>query len=309
MLRKIGHFLLANNRNASAVALLLALLPFLGLPGGFFATIVLGLVTLVKGWRSGLIVLAWVALPSLCMLYLHHLAGLDLFLVRCVLLWALAVILNQRLSWHWVLESEALVGVGVVLAFHMLLANLPQWWTKLLSTYFKQFEDQAFWNLSADQVQHFIQQIVPMATGLTTVVGLALVFLQLLLARGWQSALFSPGSLRKEFSAIRLSLIDSGVIVLAVVAWALHVEMALDLLPVLLFPCVVAGFSVLHYGANAGGRVPGKRGLTQVLRFVLPVAYVGLLFLPWLLALLLALLSVIDSGFNLRGFFDMRARK
>lgn len=310
--RKFGSYLLVKDSHASAAALIFAFLPFFGIPTGFMAAAILALVVLVKELRSSLMVLAWAALPTLCLLYLHQWASLDLLsLSRFILILCFALLLKLKKSWRLLLEVQALLGLVVVSAFHWLIPNLNQWWTQLLTGYVQQLESNSHLALTQDQWQSFIKQALPIMTGSIVTGALAGLTVLLVLASWWKAQIFKPGSFGKEFRSIRMSLLDAGVLLVAVVGCLLHWRGLMDALPVLIFPFMVAGLSLLHYGANRKKpkKLMGKLFLNKVMFFVLAASYLGLLFVPWAAALILALLGFIDSGYSIRQqVFDKRVR-
>ncbi len=87
-MKNFGKYLLADNLRAAIAALACALLAFI-LPTGFIAVVVAGLVTLQKGYKSGLMVLAFVLLPVIAFLVTHHMDffyRFGLLLIQCGLI-------------------------------------------------------------------------------------------------------------------------------------------------------------------------------------------------------------------------------
>ena len=312
MLQKLGNYLLSSNTHASTVALILAALSFWGIPTAFLALIILGLVALVKGPRAGLIVLAWAILPALCMLYLHQWAFLDgIAVLRSILVLALALLLRSKNSWHLVLEVSVGIGLLIVFGFHLFVPDVAHWWAESLKTYLANMDLHQALNMTQEQVQGLLSQALPYMTGLLVTGTLIGVFLLLIMARWWQKLVqYSERSLGQEFSAIRMMPWDAGVILVAVIGCLLAQNLALDCLPILLFPFVVTGLSVVHYGANRkkSESLLGGMNLTKTLKVILLILYVGLIFVPWVLVGILALVGLIDSGFNIRQYVFDRKR-
>lgn len=302
--RRFGNYLLAKDMHASAAALIFGVLAFFGIPTGFMSVVILALVTLAKGARPGLMVLAWAALPALCLLYINHWDSLDLLsLSRFVLIWGFALLLRSKASWQRLLELEMLLGAAGVIIFHLFVPKVAEWWVSLLTGYFDKLELNHALKLTPDQLKQFIAQVAPYATGSVAVGILLGVLLLLVMARFWQQSLIlTKGSFGAEFCSIRLSHWDAGVLFAAVLGCLLQKTMALDLLPVVIFPFVVGGISLLHYGINRKKpeTLMGGALVNKVLIFVLAACYIGLLFVPWAAALLLAFLGLVDSGYNIR---------
>ena len=77
-MKKLGEFLLAKDSHAIVIAFLCALLPIFYIPTGFIAVIIVGLVTLQKGPKSGFWLLTWIALPSIALLVLREIGLFDI---------------------------------------------------------------------------------------------------------------------------------------------------------------------------------------------------------------------------------------
>lgn len=289
-MRKIGEWLLAQDRNAALVAFLAALSPLLYLPGGLVAAIIVGLVTLHRGVRSGLIVLAWVALPAISLLFLHRVGVFDVLLVRCVLVWILASVLRSHRSWRLVLEVAVVIGVVGVIGVHLFVNDVSAWWLKILSDKMDVSTIAANWKVAENEITRYMQRIAPIATGLAGFVILFGTIVELLIARWWQAAMFNPGGLRKEFVNIHMSRAASIVVVLAMLGGLLHAAIIIDLFPLLLLPFMLAGLSLMHLMLGM------KKGL------LIPVilVYTGLVFATFYMVLLLALLGFVDSWWDFR---------
>jgi len=291
--RKLGEFLLASQRNAAIVAFLCTLLPLIKLPGGFLASILVGFVTLCRGAKAGLFVLAWVALPAVSLMYLHRFGVFDVLLLRCVLVWMLAIVLRKYGSWRLALEFAVVIGLIAIVGVHLFIGDPHGWWVSHLTTYVSEVSKVTSWKLSATDTQHLIHRFAPIATGITTFVILFGTWLLLFLARWWQSTLFAPGELRKEFIEVRMSRGLAVVLLVSVIGIFMKLAFVIDFFPVLMLPFMIGGLSILHFVASI------KKGL--VLLVVL--MYVGLLFLPFFIVLLLAAAGYFDAWFDFRKRF------
>ena len=289
-MHKLGKFLLASNRNAAIVAFICTLLPLIKLPGGFLAAILVAFITLCRGARPGLFVLAWVALPAVSLLYLHRVGIFDVLLLRCVLVWMFAAVLRKYGSWRLVLEFAVILAFVAIVGVHLFLGDVHGWWIKHLSTYVGDVGKVASWKLSATDTQHIITRLAPIATGITTFVILFGTWLLLFLARWWQSALFQPGELGREFIQIRMSRGLAVLLVLSFIGIWLKLAFVIDFFPVLLLPFMISGLSFLHFLVSI------KKGLL----LLLVLMYVGLLFLPFFIVLLLSATGYFDVWFNFR---------
>jgi hypothetical protein len=285
--RQLGRWLLAKNFHAAVVGFLCALLPLFTLPGDFFASILVAFVTLRKGAKSGLVVLMWIALPGIALLALGQLSLFDVLWVRCVLVWGLALLLRRTGSWQYVLYLMTIIGLLGVSFFHVWMGDPVSFWMAKLSAYVLEMS-KAF-SLSSDVIAKNVETLAAFATGMMVFVVLIGLFLQMLIARYWQAALFNPGGLRQEAMNIRVDVIGSTFFLLALVLALFKVPLVIDMLPVLVLPFAIAGLSLLHMVAYChSGWKPA-----------LVVLYVALFFMPYL-SLVLALFGVSDVWLNYR---------
>lgn len=291
-MRKIGKFLLTNDLYAGLIALLFALLPFFQIPVGFIASIIVGLITLRKGYKSGLFVLAWVALPPIALLVLKRYGSFDFLFLRCCLVWMFALILRAYHSWRLVLAAVTLLGISAVLIFHLIIPDTTTWWTSILTKYINEFIELGVWKANPTETKEIIDRLAPIATGLISFFILISTFIELMLARWWQSALFEPGRLQQEFLNIHLGKIAALIMTLIVGLIFFKINVGQDLLPIALMPFMITGLSLLHLS------VAKNKHMFIPAIFV----YIGLVFLPFLIVPLLAFAGYIDSWINFRNF-------
>lgn len=288
---KIGEYLLARNCHAATAAFICTLLPLIYLPGGFFAAIIVGLVTLQKGAKPGLEILAWVALPALALLYLHSFGTFDVLLFRGILVWGFAALLRTYCSWRLVLEVAVIVGIVLVVIMHLWLPDVKVWWIQLATRFFSDNKLAESWRLAANDLQGLIQAIAPFATGLMCFLLLLGTALQLFLARWWQAALYNNADrLRKEYLNLHFSWPFSVLTAMVMLGALLKVTVLVDLFPLMLLPFMLAGLSLLHWWMVM------KKGL------FIPVilVYVGLLFATLYMVALLAIVGFVDSWYDFR---------
>ena len=288
-MQKLGKYLLTDNRRAAVTALLCAVVPLIG---GILAAVIVGLITLRKGYKAGLFVLAFVALPAISLLVLHRFDYnlFDMLLLRCVLVWMFAVMLRRTHSWALTLELFVFLGALVVVGIHLFIPDIAKIWVQLMSYYFKEYDWATVFRLTPNQVTHGIAELAPIGTGVAVTVLLVGAFFQLILARWWEAALFYPGSLRQELVQIRVNRIMTIVVVLASVGLYWQPAWLIDFYPLLILPFVVSGFSLLH-----------KVGSSKKEWIFLVVAvYLALILLTFIVLLVLALLGLMDSWYNFR---------
>jgi len=288
-MKSLGSFILAKEKNAIIIAFLAALLPIFYIPTGFFAVIVVALVTLQRGFKSGFWVISWVALPAIAMLALRRVGIFDLLFLRCVLVWVFAALLHRYRAWNVVLGAMMLVGIVATLIVHALIPDANGWWAAHLTTYLQNVIQESSWRFNFTAAD-FAQQLAPMATGLVAFFVAATLFFELLIARFWQTLIQKPKKMNAGFTRIRSGLFFAllpcvfGVLAYFKMSWAL------DVIPIALFPLCVSGLSFLHFWAYT------KKPLNIVLVFI----YVGMILVPVLVVAILALIAFIDAVVHFR---------
>ena len=239
------------------------MLAFVGLPTSLFANIIIAFVTLRNGSRFGLVTLLWVALPALAMLALGHISIFDLIWVRCLIIYGLALVLTHTHRWNDVLAALTILGVIVVAVIHGIIPDIDQKWYELANQFMKQWT--AAGQTQPSQWQDLIHIFAHIGTGLAIGSILIILLLQLLIARFWQAIMFNPGALRKEVFQIRINRWVSLLLPLAIILMMVtQAALLIDLLPIILFPFVVAGFVVLHTLAF----------VMPKLKLLIPIAYI-----------------------------------
>ena len=100
LLKRVGAFLLENNRNASLVAFLFSLLPLIGLPVIFASVVRFGDVTPWLARRIVGFTVGCIGLVLVCSM----LGAYDILLARFALMWLFAGLLQVsrgRCYWKW----------------------------------------------------------------------------------------------------------------------------------------------------------------------------------------------------------------
>lgn len=288
-MKKLGEFLLAKDINAIVVAFLCALLSVFSIPIGFIAAIIVGLVTLQKGPKSGFWLLTWVALPTIALLVLRQVGLFDVLIVRCVVIWLLASLLYRYHTWRLVLEVMACVGVMLIGVLHFFVPHLHQWWTAELTTYIQQLITASHWKLAISP-SDFAARLAPIASGVVLFFFLGSVLLELFVARFWQSLIVDPGAFAKEFIQIRMGSIIAILLSLLLVLVLFKIRVAEDAFPIAILPFFIAGLSILHCLVRQNKK----------LIFWLVLMYVALFFLPAFAVTAIALIAFIDTCRNFR---------
>lgn len=249
LIKRFGLYILRSQVHAGILALVFALAPMFNIPFiGWISIVIVGLVTLRNGAAQGFLVLIWSAVPSIVMAFMST----DIFFLSQVLfggfvVWLFALLLRAQYTWSSIVEMITWFAVIIVFIAHAVKPDLYGWWSVQLQHWIAEYnkavagEDLAL-TVPADSMFY----LTHLATGFSTAMVCLNAIFNLLVARWWQSLIYNPGGLSREFLTIRLSYrITIGLVIVAVLL-ALKLSLLLDLLPILLVAFFVAGFSLVN---------------------------------------------------------------
>ena len=244
-----GQFIMYSRRHALCMALLFGALPLMG----WLAAVIVGLVTLRHGPKEGLLVMVGAILPDIIwiMLGANNVLFYDV-LAGAIFVWLTASGLRRYNSWQWVLQTTALVGVLGVIGVHLWVPDVQNYWLQHYQGYAQQLikaaEDQPALLEMAQSLKNSDNLVIlaSMTTGIVVALAFLLGIINLVLARVWQASLFNAGGFRQEFLRLRLTRTAALVVCITLIAALLKINMIRDLLPVLMFPFIIAGLALIH---------------------------------------------------------------
>jgi hypothetical protein len=266
----VGKYLIEKPRNAGIIAFLFALLPLVYFPGGFVSGIIVALVTLARGAKAGVIVLAWVALPAISLLCLQRVGQYDILLLSAVFAWASAIYLRRVKSWQALVELLALVGVVFVVGVHVFVPNIKAWWVSHLRELMMQLNQIYNFQLPDDRLAQIAIRFSAMETGVATLKFLLEVLLLVALGRFWQLSLGKRKTLSEEVGHIRFGILATLLLLAAFLGVILKSPLIMDIFPLILLPYIVSALIMMHMYAKK------NRGILVLLI----ATYVGLFLLP-----------------------------
>lgn len=267
----------------------------LALVTSLIASTILALVTLMRGWRSGLLVLCWSILPPLAFSFWGHYGVLlNIAIFHSGFVWLLALALRRYSNWRQVLWITLTVGIAFVLLMYAVKPDFNQWWAAQFNKLIAQVaSSNPAESMNLEKISRSIAFFSPIAVGLTIASNLLVNIIALILARCWQASMVNPGGFKREFHSIRLSYFAAMVWVLVAIGSLLKLNILLNMLPVVILVFAVAGIALIHCFASTQ---PKTARIWLILMYL-----VTFFVLPYSL-LLLALVGLIDSFFNLRRF-------
>lgn len=292
LIKRLTQLILRNNIHAAIIAMLCTFLPLFS----WISVVIVALVTLCKTVTDGFIVLLWAMLPYVVILSVARLWGSLVYTVVFggVFVWVLAIIWKRYNKFNLVVETSVILGIIAVAIFHVVVPNPHIWWTQHLLDVTSKWVSVAGLKLNMDWFKQTVPIIAPYMTGLQCAFLLFGVTVQIIIARALQANLFNSWIWRKEWQEFRISrIVVASLALLCLVLLWIKPTLLKDLLPVLMFPLLFAGVSLVH-----GCMVMLKSPSVFMWLFYLLV-FLSLLFLPFLLSILV-LLAAIDSFLNVR---------
>lgn len=256
-----------------------------------------GLVSLRLGLQQALTVLAGtsIVIVLLGMLAGQGYAALAFLLVVGGVLWLpelfFTQILRKTASMSMTLQTMAFAVAALVLIFHGMVGSPEVWWQAVLQPMSGQFEQQlAISGIDID-MPTLIERMSHVMTGVFAASLVLTSSVNVILARWWQALLYHPGGFAREFQALRLGKVLSGLTALLIlVGIGLHNTLCMDILFVLGMCFFLQGMAVIH--AVIAGLDPAKRWL-------IIVTYVLLALLPQVI-LIIATLGWLDNWLDIR---------
>ena len=303
-MRVLASFIMHGRVQAIGSVVSLALLSLIVSPLAIFATAGVALVTLVHGYREGLIniLAATVILAVFTGIALNQPAvGLELALKFWLPAWFLASLVITRNSMSLAIVVAAALTCLLVIGFYIFSDPAAYWHeviNKQLLPMLKEAGMQIQEGPKSEKLWLFMSQIM---TGSALALFLALQTLSLLLARYWQALLYNPQGFKQEFHQLRFGKMAANVaLVVTLFAFTTTNEMALNLFFIVIVLMMFQGLSVIHNLVAKCKLSPSVLvGVYVIMLFTLQSGAVGLL--------LVSIIGLLDNWLNLR--FRLCAKK
>ncbi len=243
MLRHFAEYVMRGRRQAIIIALLFTFIPLMG----WVSDAIVALVTLRKGPKEGAIVLIWVILPSIVVallgypeLWIYDIIG------GSVAVYGLALVLRRTGSWAFVLQISMLLGVAAVAVVHMFDPDIFEQSVKEITSVYNDYKTYFHLDVEPEVVDQTALLFAKFAVGTQVALMLIVDWFNIFIARWEQSALYNPQGLSSELQNLRLGLIPIVLLVLVLIAALSGVAVAVDAMPIVVLPFIMAGLSLVH---------------------------------------------------------------
>ncbi len=296
-MQALARYIMHGRVQAIGSVVSLALLSLIISPLAIFTTAGVALVTLVHGYREGLINLfvATVILTVFTGVALNQPAiGMELALKFWLPAWFLASIVLARNSMSLAIVVAATLSCLLVLGFYFFTDPAAHWQeviNKQLIPMLKEAGMKIQEGPKAEKLWLFMSKIM---TGSAIALFLALQTLSLLLARYWQALLYNPGGFGQEFRQLRFGMVAANIaFVITVLVITTANEMVLNLFFVAIVLMMFQGLAVVHSLVAKCKLSPSLLiGVYVFILFTLQHGAIGLL--------LIASIGLLDNWLNLR---------
>lgn len=300
-MQAFGSFILRGRTQALLVATVAAVLALLIPLLSHISGAVIALVTLRKGFREGLLILAGLGLILGIVGYFStvSLHMVKAFLVSTVLIVGLPVVMSAevlrvRRSMGEALAVTALLSAAVLLGFYIMVGDVAGWWRGVLENLLAPVLENAPMPVTGAEQAQIIGSVAAVMSGFMVAAIAYSTMINLFIGRWLQAMLFNPGGFREEFHSLRLgrpaAIFAAVAIGLAAVASGGVSGFAVNLLILAVAVFSIHGLAMVH----------GIVGLTQAHKGWLYALYISMLFIPPQIMVVLAALGFTDSWIDFR---------
>ncbi len=296
-MRALASFIMHGRVQAIGAVVSLALFSLIVSPLAIFTTAGVALVTLVHGYREGLVnlLVSTAILTVFTGITLNQPAiGLELALKFWLPAWFLASIVSTRSSMSFAIVVAAAIAFLLVLGVYFFTEPAAYWYeviNKQLLPMLKEAGMQIQEGPKAEKLWLFMSKVM---TGSALALFLVLQTMSLLLARYWQSMLYNPNGFGEEFRQLRFGKVAANIaFVVTVFAMTTANELALNLFFIAIVLMMFQGLAVIHHLVNKCRLNPSL--LIGVYVLMLLTLQQGAIVL-----LLVSIIGLSDNWLNLR---------
>lgn len=289
----LARFILKGPSQAALVAAAMAILGIMLAPAVWVSAAAIALVTLVKDYRQGLMVMVFATAGSMLfamLLFSSPLVVLYFVLMAWLPAWMAATVLKNTVSLAASLQLVTALSLLAIVVLYVFFPGFGEIWRQPLDTLVQQLAQQYQGELSLQDLQQAEELAIKLIPGLLASSILLGTMMSLFLARWWQAVVMNPGGFANEFQALNLGRVSAFIAALiAVAAAVIGTEAVYAMLFVVVALYLTQGMAVLH-------AVFAGRKLNTVWLYVV---YFLMFFIPQIVALLV-LVGLADAWIDFR---------
>ncbi len=292
----LSRFILKGTSQAALIAASMAVLGLVPLVG-WFAVLISGaavaLVTLVQGYRHGLLVMLIAVVGAgvfATLIFSQPLVAVYYMLAVWLPVWLVATVLRETVSLALSVLLVAGMSLLALLVMTLMFPGFEELWREPLDMLTAQLAEQSMGQFTLEELREAEDIAIRLIPGLIASTLMFSTMLSLMLARWWQAVNFNPGGFAKEFQALNLgkSAALVAVVILAATGW-LKTDLLIAMSLVVLALYVSQGAAVMH-------AVVARKKINVVWLYLV---YFLMLFIPHIMVLLVVL-GLADAWIDFR---------
>ena len=214
-MRAIASYILRGPIQAIMVSAISSVMSLIFPPLAHVSGASVALVTLRKGLKDGMLVLAVSGLILGLMLWLiGAISSIDsamvkIYMLAMILVWWLpagmtAAILRYTRSPGFTLLALGLLCGAAMTVSYLVIGDMSGWWREMLPAMLQPMYEATNFGLTKEELGQLIDGMSNVMTGFMFATIIYLTMINLFIARWLQSILFNPGGFRDEFHALKL---------------------------------------------------------------------------------------------------------
>ena len=290
----LARFIMAGPSQAALVASVTAILalilpPLAWISGGVIAMIVLHLgprrgMQLIGFAGLAVMVLGWIVIGTPVLAF-------SMIMLLWLPVWLAAVVLYRTVSLALALQLITAMALLFVLVLQLFYSDLHVALSQEFAGIIQPMIDQQPTEQARQNLVAALDTVLPLLPGLLAMGVMMGAVLSLLLGRWWQSALYNPGGLSREFNELRLGKVPAIVsMILLGVAMLTGNMLVTMLMLVILVLYLIQGLAMVH----------GLLALKQANKFWLVGLYFFIFIMPQLVILPVAAVGLTDAWIDYR---------
>ena len=296
-MQALARYMMRGRVQAIGSIVSLALLSLIVPPLTILTTAGVALVTLVHGYREGLVnlLVSTVIFAVVTGVMLNQPA----FVIEAVFknwlpAWLLASIVLNKTSISLAIVVAATLSCLLVLGFYFFTDPAAYWLEVINEQLLPMLKEMGIKFKEGQQTENVWLLMSTIMTGSFLASFFAVQTLSLLLARWWQALLYNPGGFGQEFRQLRFGKVAANVaLVISIFAIATENEIAINLVFIIIVLMMFQGLAVVHNLVAKCKLSPSLlTGVYVVMLFTLLHGAIGLL--------LVALVGLLDNWLDLR---------
>jgi len=270
----LARFILKRPGQAALVAAAMAMLGIIMVPAIWLSAAAVALVTLVKDYRQGFMVMALATAGSVAfaaLIFSSPLVVTYFLLMAWLPAWMAATTLKHTVSLALSLQLMTALSLIAIVVLYFAFPGFGELWRPTLELFVQQLTEQSQGQLDPQLLRQASETVIRLMPGLVATSILFGSIISLSLARWWQAILYNPGGFGSEFQSLDLgksmAMVTVGIVLAAML---LVTDVLSSMLLVLSVLYLMQGLSILHAIINRKKLNVMWLYLVYVLMFVIP---------------------------------------